>query len=174
MGDSIVIRSAEPADAERISELMGSSGVFEQLLQMPDVPVASRIETLRVTDAQICRLVALDGDRVVAHAGLHKTQNSIRRQHVRGLGIAIASSHQGQGLGRALMERLLRWADGWGAVLRIELTVNADNERAIALYSRLGFMHEGRHLAYALRNGQYVDAIAMARMHPCPPMLPAW
>lgn len=173
MSGTIVIRSAEPADSERISELLGSSGVFEHLLQMPDTPVASRVEMLRATDMQICRLVALDGDRIVAHAGLHKMQNSPRRQHVRGLGIAIASSHQGQGLGRTLMERLLRWADGWGAVLRIELTVNADNERAIALYSRLGFVEEGRHRAYALRDGQYIDAIAMARLHPNPPTLPA-
>lgn len=67
---------------------------------------------LRAPDAQICRLVAVDRDQIVAHAGLHKAQNSLRRQHVRGLGIAVAPTHQGQGLGRALMERLLAWADG--------------------------------------------------------------
>lgn len=43
MGNPIVIRSAEPADAESVSQLMGTSGVFEQLLQMPDAPVASRL-----------------------------------------------------------------------------------------------------------------------------------
>jgi len=173
MGNPIVIRSAEPADAESVSQLMGTSGVFEQLLQMPDAPVASRLEMLRAPDAQICRLVAVDRDQIVAHAGLRKAQNSLRSQHVRGLGIAVAPTHQGQGLGRALMERLLAWADGWGAVLRIELWVYADNARAIALYSRLGFVEEGRHRAFALRDGHYVDAIAMARLHPRPPMLPA-
>ena len=172
MGNSIVIRSAEPSDAEPVSQLLGSSGVFEQLLQMPDAPVASRLEMLRTPDVQICRLVAVEGERIIAHAGLHKAQNSLRRQHVRGLGIAVAPSHQGQGLGRALMDRLLAWADGWGAVLRVELWVYADNARAISLYSRLGFVEEGRHRAFALREGQYVDAIAMARLHPRPPMLP--
>lgn len=169
--NSIVIRSAEPADSESISELLGSNGVFEQLIQMPDVPVASRVESLRELDQQICRLVAVSDGQIVAHAGLHKTQTSPRRQHVRGLGIAVASSHQGQGLGRRLMERLLAWADDWGAVLRIELWVYADNLPAVSLYSRCGFAEEGRHRAYALRNGQFVDAISMARLHPRPPKL---
>ncbi|MBS0340475.1 MAG: GNAT family N-acetyltransferase [Proteobacteria bacterium] len=169
--NAIVVRSAEPADSEGISELLGSRGVFEQLLQMPDAPVASRLESLRATDQQICRLVAIDDGRIVAHAGLHKTQTSPRRQHVRGLGIAVAASHQGQGLGRILMKRLLAWADDWGAVLRIELWVYADNQRAISLYTHSGFVEEGRHQAYALRDGQFVDAVSMARLHPRPPRL---
>ena len=81
--DAIAIRSAEPADSEAISELLGSKGVFEQLLQMPDTPIASRLEGLRQTDHQICRLVAVEGGKIVAHAGLHKVQNTLRRQHVR-------------------------------------------------------------------------------------------
>lgn len=166
---SIVIRSAEPEDSRGISELLGAPGVFGQLFQMPDVPIASRIEGLSQMDQQICRLVAIDDQRIVAHAGLHKPQNSMRRQHVRGLGIAVAPSHQGQGLGGQLLKRLLDWADNWGAVLRVELTVYADNERAIALYSRFGFAEEGRMRAFALRDGEYVDAMSMARLHPSPP-----
>jgi len=54
-------------------------------------------------------------------------------------------------------------------VLRLELTVYADNARAIALYESLGFRHEGRHVGYALRDGHYVDALSMARLHPDPP-----
>lgn len=168
---SIEIRSAEPADAEAISELLGSPGVFEHLLQMPDAPIASRVDALRAMDPQTCRLVAVDGATVVAHAGLFKIQNTLRRQHVRGLGIAVASTHQGRGLGQALIQQLLAW-DNWGSVLRVELTVYTDNARAISLYSRLGFVEEGLHRAFALRDGHYVDAIAMARIHPRQAMLP--
>jgi putative acetyltransferase len=69
------------------------------------------------------------------------------------------------------MDALLDYADNWGQVLRIELGVYADNARAIRLYERCGFQHEGRMRAYALRDGQYVDSLAMARLHPRPP---AW
>jgi putative acetyltransferase len=54
-------------------------------------------------------------------------------------------------------------------VLRIELTVYDDNARAIALYRKFGFEIEGRHRGYALRDGRYVDALTMARLHPAPP-----
>ena len=49
-------------------------------------------------------------------------------------------------------------------VERIELTVFADNARAIAVYQKHGFVIEGTGKRFALRNGEYVDAYYMARM----------
>jgi putative acetyltransferase len=54
---------------------------------------------------------------------------------------------------------------------RLELTVYVDNAPAIHLYRRFGFEMEGTHRAFALRDGQYVNAHAMARIRP--PSLPA-
>jgi putative acetyltransferase len=167
----ILIRAAEPDDAAAISALLGRIGTFEGTLQLPDMPIASRIEMLQRVDAQSCRLVAVAGGEVVGMAGLHLQQPSLRRSHVRGLGIGIAPQWQGRGLGRQLMARLLDWADQWSGVLRIELWVHVDNERAIALYRSLGFIEEGRHKAYAMKNGRYADSISMARLHPDPPCI---
>ena len=169
--EEILIRAAEPGDAAAISSLLGRIGTFEGTLQLPDMPVASRLEMLQRLDTQSCKLVALAGEQVVGMAGLHMQHPSLRRSHVRGLGIGIAPEWQRRGLGRQLMDRLLDWADQWGGVLRIELWVHVDNERAIALYRSLGFEEEGRHKAYALKNGCYVDSISMARLHPNPPRL---
>lgn len=58
-------------------------------------------------------------------------------------------------------------------MLRTELTVFADNKPVIALYRKFGFVHEGTHRAYALRNGRYADVLSMARLRPCPPQWPA-
>jgi hypothetical protein len=46
-----------------------------------------------------------------------------------------------------------------------------DNDRAMALYRSMGFEEEGRHRAYAMKDGRYVDSLSMARMHPNPPRL---
>jgi L-phenylalanine/L-methionine N-acetyltransferase len=175
---SVTIRAAEPADAAAMSALMGSPGVFEGTLQMPYAAVASRVERFSKIDTNSVLLVAVQphsetgAERVVGHAGLFTPQTSLRRMHVRGLGITVAKDVQGQGIGDRLMTGLLDWTDNWAAVLRIELTVFTDNARAIALYQRHGFVQEGVMRAYALRDGRYVDALAMARLHPRPPALP--
>ena len=78
--------------------------------------------------------------------------------------MAVPSAWQGKGVGKALMGAICEVADGWLNVIRLELTVYTDNERAIALYRKFGFVIEGTHKAYALRAGRYVDALAMARI----------
>lgn len=168
---AITIRSQEPQDAAEASALMGQPGTFEGTLQLPDMPVASRIEHMQKVEAQSCRLVALADGRIIGMAGLQPVSNSLRRAHCRGLGIGIAAEWQGRGVGRLLIARLLDWADNWAGVLRVELAVHADNERAIGLYRAMGFEQEGLHRAYALRNGHYIDALCMARLHPSPPRL---
>lgn len=167
----VTLRAAEPADAAGISALLGRIGTVEGTLQMPDMPVASRLDFLQRIEPRECRLVAVAGDEIVGSAGLHNAGLSLRRAHVRGLGIGIAPEWQGRGLGRRMIERLLDWADNWGGVLRVELHVHADNERAMALYRKLGFVEEGRHKGYALKGGRYVDSFSMARLHPNPPTL---
>ncbi|MBC5766015.1 GNAT family N-acetyltransferase [Ramlibacter albus] len=167
------IRAQEPSDARAVSAMLGTPGTFEGLLQLPDMPVASRLEYHEKIEPGACRLVAVANDGlIIGSAGLHNIANTMRRAHVRMLGIGILPQWQGKGVGRALMSRLLDWADNWTTVLRIELTVHADNDRAIALYKSLGFVEEGRHRAYAIKDGRFVDAFSMARLHPNPPELP--
>jgi putative acetyltransferase len=169
----VTIRSLEPADAAEASALAGAPGTFEGTLQLPDMPIASRLEFLQKTEPHSCRLVAIAQERVVGSAGLYTAGPSLRRMHVRMLGIGVAAQWQGRGVGRMLISRLLDWADNWAGVLRTELTVHADNDRAIGLYRAMGFVEEGRHLGYALKDGRYVDALFMARLHPRPPRIGA-
>jgi putative acetyltransferase len=165
----IVIRSAEPEDAAAIAALIGLPGVYEGLLQTPDAPNASRLEYHQKVEPHACRLVALADGEIIGTAGLHLSGTGLRRMHVRALGLGVAPGWQGRGVGRRLLARLLDWADNWGGVLRVELYVHADNDRALALYRSMGFVQEGRHKAFSLKNGQYVDSFSMARMHPNPP-----
>ena len=174
----VTVRAAEPSDFAASSALIGSDGVFEGTLQMPYAAVASRVERFSKMDSHCVQLVAVTQDagngteHVVGHASLFTTSTSPRRMHVRGLGIAVASAWQGQGVGNQLMHALLNWADNWAGVLRIELNVYADNHPAIALYQRHGFVQEGLMRAMALKDGVYADLLAMARFHPHPPVLP--
>lgn len=170
------IRAAEPEDAASLSALIGSEGVFEGTSQLPMMPVASRLERFSKIDPAGLLLVAcatVNGqEQTVGMVGLHVVQPELRRAHVRGLGISVAKDWQGQGVGQALMTAALDWADHWAGILRIELTVLADNQRAIALYERHGFVREGLMRAHVLRGGVYADTHLMARLHPRPPQWP--
>ena len=171
------IRRAQPTDAAAFVRIMGHPEVQANLLQMPYPGLAqwsARLTDGAAPDKADLQLVAelpdAHGDlQVVASAGLHPVGPAIRRRHVMTLGISVAPEAQGQGVGHALMAALCDWADRWGQVLRLELTVFVDNPRAIALYQRHGFVQEGRHVGYALRDGAFVDVFSMARLHPSPP-----
>jgi len=61
------------------------------------------------------------------------------------------------------MRDLMDWAQQTPRVGKIELLVRATNERAIHLYSKLGFVEEGRFRnRVRLPDGELVDDIAMA------------
>jgi putative acetyltransferase len=118
-------------------------------------------------------LVAEADGALVGNAGLNPVGNALRRRHAMGLGITVDKAWHGRGVGTQLMQALVDAADRWLGVLRIELTVYTDNAAAIALYHKFGFQVEGTHRAYALRDGHYMDVLAMARLHPNPPRIDA-
>lgn len=171
------LRRAVPEDAPAFVRMMADPEVFGQLLQLPHPDAEFWRQRLQDQRSQAGRgdlhLVALAGDEVVGSAGLHVASPMPRRRHAMSLGISVARGWQGRGVGSALMAALCDQADNWLGVLRLELTVFADNQPAQALYRKFGFEPEGRLRAFALRDGALVDALAMARLHPRPPRLPA-
>lgn len=172
----ILIRRPRADDAAAMVAIMGDLGVLSGLLQVPYPTEAmwrKRIDEM-ATGASTAELfiVAERGGEVVGNAGAHPLL-PVRRRHAAGIGMAVAKHAQGQGVGTALMRALVDWADRWAQLLRLELTVYTDNAAALALYRKFGFEIEGTHRAYAIRDGVYVDALAMARLHPNPPRLPA-
>jgi putative acetyltransferase len=174
----LTLRRVKPADAGAIAEQFGDPDVFGGTLQLPFA--SEEMWTQRIAGmnppapgSNELVLAAVIDDKPVGLAGLHPVGPSVRRRHAMGLGITVAKASQGQGVGQALMAALLDYADNWAQILRIELTVYHDNVRAVRLYERHGFEHEGRLKAYGLRNGVFEDVLSMARLHPRQPMVRA-
>lgn len=176
----LVIRRATADDAAAITAVMGHPEVQPNLLQVPYVSelrvrqmLSDNEQPGRLDLVLVAQATGRDGRRqVLGNAGLHPVGTHVRRRHAMNLGLGVLPEAQGQGVGRALMQALLHYADHWGQVLRIELGVFCDNHRAIALYQSLGFAIEGRQRGYALRDGRYDDVFSMARLHPRPPAWP--
>ncbi len=172
--EPITIRRTTTADAAALARIMGDPEVLPNLLQVPYTSEEiwkQRVAEFTVPHTPHLSVVAERGGQVVGSAGLHPVANNLRRRHAAMLGISVAREAQGQGVGHALMAALCDYADNWAQLLRLELSVFVDNTRAIRLYERHGFVHEGTLRAYALRAGRYVDVHTMGRLHPQPPVL---
>jgi ribosomal protein S18 acetylase RimI-like enzyme len=78
------------------------------------------------------------------------------------LNIAIHPKYQRQGVGRVLMDALLKFAAERG-VRKLSLRVLGSNPGAIAFYKSCGFVEQGRLVEEFLINGTYVDDILMWR-----------
>jgi L-phenylalanine/L-methionine N-acetyltransferase len=161
----VIIRPATEDDAEGFARVFADRSASNGTLQHPYT--TAEIWRTRLTGNASSRQVvfaAIVNGRVVGNAGVHPVSDNPRHKHACSLGISIADAYQGRGVGRALMNACLDFADHWANYSRVELTVHADNARAIKLYESLGFMLEGQHRDFSFREGGYVDALFMARL----------
>jgi RimJ/RimL family protein N-acetyltransferase len=86
-----------------------------------------------------------------------------RIQHRADFAMAVVAAHQGRGIGHRLLTALDAWAAEVG-VSRLELTVMAHNERAIALYERAGYAREGVKREAIRVDGRSVDELVMGKL----------
>jgi len=106
--------------------------------------------------------VAVEDGRVVGWCDVTpKTHETLRHSGV--LGMGVAASHRGQGVGTALLRATVDRAFAQG-LTRVELVVREDNLPAVALYRRHGFELEGRLRRYLIVDGATHDALQMARL----------
>ncbi|HEY7282139.1 MAG TPA: GNAT family N-acetyltransferase [Actinomycetota bacterium] len=113
------------------------------------------------------RFVALAWGQVVGLITIERMTHPVNR-HVATLGMAIEESWRGQGLGSALMAHAMRWARQVG-IEKVTLEVYPDNEAAMALYRKFGFLEEGRLVGQSKKSFGYQDEVIMSRwVHPRP------
>jgi RimJ/RimL family protein N-acetyltransferase len=77
------------------------------------------------------------------------------------LGMMVAAGWRGRGVGTALVAAAIEWARERG-LHKLTLSVFPQNEAAIALYRKFGFVEEGRRVKHMRRaNGELWDLVDM-------------
>lgn len=158
-----IIRHAEPEDYQALHEVYSQSEAFSNTLQLPFPSKEMWRKRQLETPNNATILVAEVDGTVVAGLSL-MIQNNLRRRHVGFIGMAVHDDWHNIGIGSAILNAALDIADNWINLTRIELTVFTDNESAIKLYEKFGFVTEGTFKNYAFRAGSYQDVFAMARL----------
>lgn len=161
---TFTIRRAEPSDAEGVRQIFSGPNAMRGTLQLPHPSIEMWRKRLSEPADGTFNLLACVENEIVGQLGLHTFPHTPRRRHVGQIGMAVRDDWQGKGAGSALMAAAMDLADNWLNLSRIELEVYTDNEHAIRLYKKFGFVTEGTHLRFAYRDGQFVDVYAMARL----------
>ena len=131
-------------------------------IAMLEAPPLARVRRFMIGNLKsgAAQFVAVDDGRVVGWCDVNPKAHQTLR-HSGTLGMGVAASHRGRGVGSGLLRATLDAAFARG-LTRVELIVRADNTAAIALYERHGFELEGRLRDYMVVDGIPHDALMMA------------
>lgn len=164
------IRPMELKDAEAINNLRRMTGVMENILGVPSEPRRKTEQFLSEINPNHHHFVAVttaeDGKEIVIGSAGIMVEAALRLRHAGYIGMMVHKDYQAQGVGSGLMAKLIDLADNWLMLVRLELGVIEDNERAIRLYEKFGFEKEGMKKMSIVRHGQYVNEYTMGRIHP--------
>jgi ribosomal protein S18 acetylase RimI-like enzyme len=108
------------------------------------------------------QLVAEDQGRVVGWCDIRRETIPVYA-HVGHLGMGMLPAYRGRGIGERLIRASIDAARSAGFE-RIELSVYAANERAAALYRKVGFVMEGTRVRGKKLDGDYDDVHIMGML----------
>jgi RimJ/RimL family protein N-acetyltransferase len=165
-GQTLVIREAVKEDASKVNayknivgketdNLTFGEGEYEITAERE----AEGIESISKSDNQLM-LCTFISDQLVGQ--LRFTGGSRPRiKHTGEFGVTVLKEHWGRGIAGELISYLVEWAKATQIVRKINLWVRSDNQRAISLYRKFGFVSEGLVTREFFINGKFYDVIHM-------------
>ncbi len=148
-GRGCILRNGVEADAKAVLDIFIKTHTeTDHLLTYPDEITFTAEEEgqflQKKTDSEneIEILAIIDGE-VVGTAGIEQISPKYKLRHRCDFGISIARDYWGKGIGSALQHACIACAKKAGYE-QMELEVVAENERAVKMYEKAGFVEYGR------------------------------
>lgn len=163
----IKIRKAKIHDAEQIVKVIQNAEDSGYMLfnpgerQISAELFAKFIDVLNANEKSGV-FIACEEDQVLAYL-IVQNENPQRVSHRAYIVAGVHSDSRGKGVGKALFSHVITWAKSVD-LHRLELTVIAENESAVALYQKMGFEIEGVKRDSLFINDGYVDEYYMAKL----------
>jgi RimJ/RimL family protein N-acetyltransferase len=163
------LREARPADAAALLALKRSLDLETSFMLLePDErtddehDIAADLAAMAAGNSVV--MLAEADERLIGYAQARGGRFR-RRAATAHVVIGVLAEASGRGVGSALLRELDLWAPTHG-IHRLELTVMAHNERAAALYRRVGYAVEGRARECLFVDGRTADEFYMAKLFP--------
>lgn len=160
-----LLRPARPTDSRGLARLFADVRREGRWLVTPPSAVSQPSEAFFIGEMirgeEGLALVAEAGGETIGNV-LVSIERNVVSSHVGTLSIVVAEGWRDVGIGSAMVRAAQEWAAGHG-LLKVALAVFPDNERAIAVYERAGFVREGlRRRQYRGDDDQLRDELLMA------------
>jgi RimJ/RimL family protein N-acetyltransferase len=164
-GTLVNLRSPEQADLARDHAWMNDGEVTRYLnrrypisLAAEDVWLTAQAQAQQSYENLAFAIDTKDGVHI-GNISFHEVRPEDRKAR---LGIMIGDKgYWSKGYGADAIVTLLRFAFGEMNLHRVDLTVDAENARAIACYRKCGFVEEARLREERYRDGSYRDQLIM-------------
>jgi ribosomal protein S18 acetylase RimI-like enzyme len=154
--ESAIYREVRLACLKNVPEFFGST--YEEEILNPKFLFETYIEN-GVPDHVM--FGAFDEERLIGITGF----NRIARQRASHRGevvqVYVEPCYRGQNVGETLLRHLLKYAFSLEGIEQVQLSVIANNKRAIKLYEKLGFKTFGVQARYFKVGGAYMDQQCM-------------
>jgi RimJ/RimL family protein N-acetyltransferase len=163
--EPVYLRALDLSDLERTWKWHNDSGLYETLVHpFRHVSRAAEEEWIRrklaYSQTEIQLAICLKESN--QHIGIINLCSIDWTTRMAEIGIFIGEpEHRSKGYGRQAMRLMLRHAFNDLGLLRLYLTVFADNHPALRAYEKCGFVVEGRLRRHAYKLGQFKDLIFM-------------
>jgi RimJ/RimL family protein N-acetyltransferase len=166
--EAFAVRPAVPADVPALDQAIATIDEETEFLAKPGEYMrrwapgfAERLAEMNEKGTG-AYFIAEHGGEIVGFIGafagaLERTRGEVHIGHV-----GARAAWRGRGIGSALFAAIEDWARGQGA-WRLDLRVDTQNARALALYTKCGFAVEGRIVDGACTHGVWRDHFLMAK-----------
>ena len=166
-GRTCLLRSAGKADGKEVLDLyIATHAETDFLLSYPDECTMTAeqegafLEKEEKSEREVYIVAVVDG-KIVGSAGIESQGERYKIAHRAEFGVSVLRDFWGLGVGKALIEAVIGCAKKIGYE-QIELGVLSNNDRAIALYKKLGFVEYGSNpRGFRERSGGYRTMLSM-------------
>jgi RimJ/RimL family protein N-acetyltransferase len=159
-GSTLLARRAVPADAAALLDYLETVGGESDFLSFG----AGEFGMSQAEEEAFLKKVAADAgelyvvgivDGLIVTSLTFSAGRRPRVRHRGEFGLSVRKSHWDLGIASLMLDHLIEWARRGKVVTKINLRVRADNERAIRLYERKGFVREGTITRESFLGGVY-------------------
>ncbi|MBW4648038.1 MAG: GNAT family N-acetyltransferase [Kastovskya adunca ATA6-11-RM4] len=169
-GDRVRLDALKRGDLLLMGKWYQQADFLRLLDARPAIPQSETIlaawleERHRATDGFIFGIRLVETEELL---GWVELENILWTHQVAWVSVCIGNSqHRGKGYGYEAMQLILQFAFDELNLYRLQLTVFAYNDRAIALYKKLGFQQEGTYREFLQRDGKRHDMYLYGLLRP--------